>query len=588
MKKIAWTLALTLGLISCSSVKEHFKKKREVKKSRRTVRNYGPAQKESPVFKDATKELGLDGQSAIHLYAVDFDGDGDTDLVSLPSYYSAPRFFKRTKEARFTQVESPLPEGVQASYLIFADFNRDGLYDLIVGVLNQKTELTPRALRIFVGRAPDKENPNFRYEEFVNPVDRMKFNPTSSLAILDYDLDGELDVFEANWFDLKESPPGLVTNRIFKGQADKNKQAQEVTYLLEDELKFNEDEKRFVNARPTFGVGICDLDDNGYPDIMTSNSDGHLNKLWMNLYDRKNKDRIFKDYGESSGFAQDDLGKLNLRGGGNSFFAVCNDYNNDGIYDVLTGELTRSIDNETRDRSSVLTGASPSFPPKFIRSEYYMSDGTLNWNQGDRRAIWADFNNDGLSDVLVENSGFPPHSRLILFEQTKDHELVDKGKDYGIDLVNPSGIISLDINGDGKMDFISGQSSLRAYGMKPRLYAFINKTETKNKGLRFYLRGKKANTFGIGATVELVSNKRIQKRFVEYSNGNLPSQNEEGIHFGLEEDEKAIELRVRWPYLKKGKPQRWGYDLENSNKSYQQFTVCDNGKLSKGRLKYCR
>jgi hypothetical protein len=34
---------------------------------------------------------------------------------------------------------------------------------------------------------------------------------------------------------------------------------------------------------------------------------------------------------------------------------------------------------------------------------------------------------------------------------------------------------------------------------------------------------------------------------VEYSQGGLPSQNEEGILFGLNKDEEIVKVKIRWP-----------------------------------------
>lgn len=571
-------MSLALVQSSCSSARNFFRKKKENKTAAKKIVNYGPSSTKDAVFVDMAKELGLGSVKAYHTYAVDFDSDGATDLVVLPDYYSVPRFFKFDKKLKkFSEVTSPLPEGVRASYLAFFDYNKDGVYDILIGVLNQKTELTPRPLRLFRGQLG---NLGITYTEVVKPIDRSKVNPTASIALLDYDLDGTLDFYEGNWVNLSVDPPVLVPDRLFKGD---QKIIKEVSYLLKDEHEYSRDTETYPKATPTFGVGTCDIDGNGYPDLMVSNSGGYPNKLWLNLYDQKNKDRIFIDYAKESGFAQDGIGDLKLLGAGNSFFATCTDYNNDGIMDVLTGELTLNIDSEERDRSSILTGSTFDFPPKFIRSEYYMSDGTLNWNQGDKRAVWTDFNNDGLIDVVVENSDFPPHSRLILFEQENDHAFTDIGKHKGIDIANPSGVVVMDVNQDGLMDIIVGQSSIRAPDLEPKLYVFINHTKTTGKGLRFYLRGKKANLHGLGAMVEVISRDKNQKRWVEYLNGPLPSQNEEGLHFGLSQDDPILEVKVTWPFAIKGKPLVKTYKLPGKLGKFSEFTLYDDGKVVKGK-----
>src|SRR5690606_25169990 len=183
---------------------------------------------------------------------------------------------------------------------------------------------------------------------------------------------------------------------------------------------------------------------------------------------------IFEDYGDESGYAQDYDGHFQPRGGGNSFYAVCADYNNDGIMDIAKGELFHSYDPESRDRSAILSGSSLGFPPKFIRTEYHRDDGSGNWSQGDRRGVWGDLNLDGLIDLVVENSGFPPKSRLVFFEQQPNHAFEDKAEIYGLNIVNPTGTVTLDWNRDGKLDLLVGQNSLRTEAITPKLYAFEN------------------------------------------------------------------------------------------------------------------
>ena len=129
--------------------------------------------------------------------------------------------------------------------------------------------------------------------------------------------------------------------------------------------------------------------------------------------------------------------------------------------DIFLGELSHSYDNESVDRSSILTGSKESFPPFFIRTEYLSHTQTEQWNQGDRRGVWLDYNLDGRIDLLVDNSGFPPHSRLVLFEQDKDHGFSNISTKAGLDIVNPTGTITLDINRDGAPDILTSQNNIR-------------------------------------------------------------------------------------------------------------------------------
>ena len=534
-------------------------------------------------FLNSTKSVGLEGVRAAHNYAVDWNGDGAVDLVTLADYYSVPTFFLWSKKKKkFIKVEKdPFPKAIRASFLVFADFNKDGLLDVIAATLNQKTELNKYPLRLFVAKKEMSKKISYREVKGAFPELVM---PTSSLSLIDINLDGLLDVFVGNWFDHTKKVVRAAPDRLFLG-VEKGLKWQDGSYLLKGELDYNSSLENYTNATPTFGTSICDLDNNGYTDILTASSAGRSNKVWLNFEDKKNNDRILEDYAEKIGLAADQEGSFDKRGGGNTFYQLCTDYNNDGIMDVAVGELIHSYDSETKDRSSIMTGRNPGFPPSFIRTEYHKDDGSGSWSQGDRRAIWADINFDSVVDLIVENSGFPPKSRLILFEQGLDHSFADSAKEFGIDLMNPSGSIVLDYNRDGRLDLIVGQVAVRNTNISPKVYVFQNEFEWGAKRVvKVILRGKMANYHGIGATVSLVTNKGRYKKIVDHSYGGLSSQNQEGLWFGMGENEAPLSLEVRWPIVKKDRlgrsyPVRKIYKLSNlSFKKQISLILLESGR----------
>jgi hypothetical protein len=531
------------------------------------------------VFVDMASEYGLKDVKAVHLYAVDFDNDGYTDLVILEDFYSVPKFYKfEPKLKKFLLIKSPFEENIRASYLNFVDLNHDGIYDVIVGTLNQRTEMTKSPVRIFKGILNSGE---YFFSEMEKPIN--KAYPTANVSVLDFDLDGYLDLFFANWYDQSTQNPTIVGNKLFKGDGVK---FLDSSNLLTAEYDVNRSSKSNLNFAPTFGASICDVDRNGFPDILTNSSNGFYNKLWLNL--EKNNERYFEDYGERSGYAADNEGRKELNEGGNSFFSLCGDYNNDGIVDVLIGNLFRETDPETKDRSSFLTGASPKFPPKFIRTEFYSNENYVTHSEGERRGVFIDYNLDGLQDVIVDNSGFPPDSRLFFLEQSENHEYVDQGSKLGVNILNPSGTITIDVNRDGVMDFITGQSDVRAKDQDNRIYLFVNQTKRNHKGsLLLHLKGKKANYHGIGSSISLITNRHRYWQNVSYNFGSLPSQNEEGIYFAFG-DEIPKKLIVTWPYaisdrLGRKIPLTKEYDLSKFklSKIHKEFNVCEDGLLKK-------
>lgn len=526
------------------------------------------------VFVDKSDEYGLKNVSAVHLYAVDVNSDGATDLVVLDDFYTSPKFYLFNKtEKKFKLSENPFNEIVRASYLNFIDLDRDGVYDVIVGNLNQKSEMTQYPGRVYKGII---EKGELRYQAKTSlPTGVL---PTASIVPLDFNLDGEMDLYLANWFSQKDSNPRPVTDYLLQGKAF---EFSDVSSQLKGEYDYSKSEKNYPNATPTFGASICDVDRNGLPDVMTSNSNGYFNKLWLNI-DGKN----FINYAAETGYGADNEGAADARGGGNSFFSLCGDYNIDGLVDIVVGNLSKVSDPESRDKSAMLTGSSKTFPPKFFRSEFYQSEQKENWSEGNRRGLWIDYNLDGLNDLIIGNSGFPPSSRLIFFEQERDHAYSDKAKELGINLMNPSGMISIDLNGDGVMDFISGQSKVRAGDINTKLYVFENQTKRQGKGsVRFHLQGKKSNYHGLSSTLNLKTSKNTYFAEANYAYGSLPSQNEEGVYFAFgEEAPKYVE--VRWSIgvedrLGRISPKIVKYNLQSHSEKgkHAELNLCEDGRI---------
>ena len=382
----------------------------------------------------------------------------------------------------------------------------------------------------------------------------------------------------SNWFSYKDKSPKPIPDLLLKGAGFN---FSDSSNGLRGEYDYNKSDKIYSNATPTFGASICDVDKNGFPDILTTNSNGHYNKLWLNL-----EGQNFVNYGMESGYAADDDGDIQTRGGGNSFFSLCGDYNNDGIIDIVVGNMSRNSDPESRDKSCVLSGTSKTFPPKFIRSEFFHADQKPNWSEGDHRGVWIDSQLTGQNDLIIDNSGFPPESRLVFFEQAPDHAYEDKAKELGINIVNPSGTVTIDVNHDGVMDFISGQSKVRAGDINNRIYLFENQTKRDNKGsVRFHLQGNKSNYHGISSSVWFSTNTHSRFFNVEYNSGSLPSQNEEGAYFafGLE---KAKEVVVHWSYASTDRlgrlvPEVKKYNLSRLNLKgrHTELNLCEDGRI---------
>lgn len=600
---LAWGLLLgALFFSSCSSKKpqksadeESIALAEELNSLSKKVQtpNYGPSLAEGGSFVDKTEAYGLSGLSAVSFNAVDFNFDGYTDLVILPTYYSRPKFYlfdPGLKKFMPWDID-PLPLDFKASFILIYDVNKDKIPDLISGVLNQRSEVSQIPLKLYTGSIQDGF---LHFSEKVKAFN-LPAEPTSSVSLLDYDMDGWIDIFISNWYESRDRQYYPVADRLLRNQKGN---FVEVTSLLRGEAQKSSSQLYPPNARPTYGASTCDIDLNGYPDILTVSSSGHKNKLWMNRKEQQTGQRYFQDHGPETNYASDPDGMLVPTGGGRSFFSACTDYNDDGIMDVFLGELSHAYDNESVDKSSILTGSRETFPPYFLRTEYVSDATSESWNQGDRRGVWVDYNIDGRIDLLVDNSGFPPYSRLVMFEQDETRAFINVASQLGIDVVNPTGTITIDLNQDGLPDVITSQNNIRKADIPPRMYVFENQNGGYGKrAIRVHLQGLKSNTEALGATVMLYTlgadGKRVvQRRYVEYSQGGLSSQNESGVHFGLGPKMEAVGVKVRWPFVKKigrssGTILEKLYSLKDFpgvKSNYLEITLCEDGKILAGRV----
>lgn len=535
-------------------------------------------------FKDQTSSYGLANLKAIRTYAIDFNHDGFVDIVTLSDFYSFPLFFKyNPKKLKFEKLDyNPLGAKYRASFLNFVDLNGDEINDLILSSFTTGGYAISGPVQVFHGKLVNKKIV-YQLQKGIFPFGKKE---STGLSLVDFNLDGLVDIFQANWVTAGKDKRGVPNNLFFAKRVKKGKQLKlgylDFSYLLKDESKVDENSKEQLNARPTMGSSTCDFNRDGYPDILTSNTNGLRNKLWLNT--PKNNQVKFLDLGESSQFAEDLIGVRSTGKAGATFFAGCSDINGDGIFDILVGELGHSYDPEYKDKTSILIGKKGK-AVKFDRKEFPVINRAGSWNRADRRGIWVDLNGDTLLDLILVNTGYPPHTRLEVYLQTESG-FQEKGKELGIDILNPSGTTILDVNRDGRPDILTGQSRVRAPALKNQLYLFINQ-EKKGQGVHFYLKGDKSNKNAIGSITKVVTNKKVHLFYHEASFGAFPSQNQWGHFFSLGEGEKILSATVNWPYKTPNGVLKKEYNLKGVPIK-NSFTLCETGETLLSNTAKCK
>jgi hypothetical protein len=467
-------------------------------------------EKPSVEFEDIAPKTGLDKTSGGRGVAVfDYDNDGLLD-VAIACAHGGCNLYRNNGDGTFTDVSvrSGLDTAINPFIITVGDYNNDGYADLFI-----------TRLGFYAGEAQlFRNNGDGTFTDVTVDAGLKMWGPGFSASWVDYDRDGNLDLFVANniggMFDRK------TPNRLFHNNGDGT--FTEVT-----------EEAGLSTTWPTIGSAWGDYNDDGYPDLFLSNGLGR-SQLYSN-----NGDGTFSDVSAEAGI--DD----------NCFGSVCLwcDYDNDGLLDIV--QFTWS------DHEAVIhTMRHGEGPPdgKPLRIYHNNGEGTFTMRGRDigLTGCWGtmsgnagDFNNDGYLDLVLGN-GSPRMDRLeppILLESDgkRFHNITFAaglpfgGKGHGSNMA--------DLFGDGRLSVL-----LAAGGAYPgdllTTRVFCPKRLPGNY-LNVRLAGVTSNRSAIGARVCLEAGGRKQYREVSGGTnfGCLPFEQ----HFGLATATKVDAIQIRWP-----------------------------------------
>ncbi|HLZ93017.1 MAG TPA: CRTAC1 family protein [Candidatus Acidoferrum sp.] len=367
-------------------------------------------------------------------------------------------------------------------------------------------------------------------------------------AFLDYDRDGHLDLFVANYIDLDlatapvpESGPCLYKGVMVACGPPGLNGGKNILYRNNGNGTFTDvtEQAGILEANGTYGLGVltADFDNDGWPDIYVAN-DSTASALYQNKKNGK-----FVDIAMEAGCALSADGKPQA---GMGISAA--DYDLDGNLDIVKTNFA----GDTPSLYHNIGGAT--FEDATFASGLGRHTQFLGWGCG-----FFDMDNDGWPDILICNGHVYPEVEQLKTEagyaqQKLLYKNLRNGRFDDVSLHAGPGITALvasrgcafgDFDNDGDIDVVVNTVNdypqlLRCDSAQPRPW------------LKVRTIGTKSNRSGIGARLRCVTHppgepKPHQQIDEVRSGGSYLSQNDLRVHFGLGQADKVALLEIRWP-----------------------------------------
>jgi len=509
---------------------------------------------------------------------IDLNNDGLQDIIFTANQV-APRIYRNEGGMKFTDISSSfrdLDNGQWYSGVTFTDINNDGWKDVYL-TCTALPEAEKRRNRFYINQGP-QENGQLLFIDQAEAYGLADESYSVHAAFLDYDNDGDLDLYLLNNF-ITERLSASYRAKITDGSAVSN-----------DDFYRNNGDGTFTNVTieagiiyEGFGLGLAlgDVNKDGYPDVYVSNDYISNDLLYINQQDGtfKNEIATLLSYQTKSSMGNDMA-----------------DINNDGYPDIYTLDMMPEYYYKKKQTINgfgyiyYINDEKFGYEHQFLRNMMHLHNGMLNGeivpysevgqmmgifnSEWSWSPLFADFDNDGDKDLLIAN-GYPrdmtdkdwtrykaqvfgsvanhrhvidkcPPSKMnnYAFENVGEYQFIDNKPHWFEPIESYSyGAAFADLDNDGDLDYITNNLNDVAFVYRNRT---IEMGKNQANYLRIQLRGTETNPEAFGAKVELWSGDSYQYQEHFLSRGYISSV-DPGIHFGLASRTLIDSVRVTWP-----------------------------------------
>lgn len=484
---------------------------------------------------------------------VDYDNDGDPDILCVNSCrwpwddraaVTPPTMalYRNDGQCRFTDVtaETGMDVTFYGQGVAIGDYDNDG---------------DPDVFFTAVGLNKLFRNDGGRFAEVGGEagVAGIPDQWSTSTGFLDYDNDGDLDLFVANYvkwtreFD-KSQPFTLTGGERAYGRPQEFPGTHPYLYRNDGNGKFTEVSKaaqlqirnpvrQDVFAAKSLGVTFADFDSDGWIDIAVAN-DTVQNFLFHNQQDGTFAERAvergmaFDQQGQARGAMGIDSARL--RSGECTAVAIGNFANEMSALYVAQGNSMQFIDEAIATGIGPQTRLELTFGMLFVDADL---DGRLDL-VGANGHLETEINKVQASQFYEQ----PPHFFWNCGPESKTEFAPVPAEKCGIDFLKRMvgrGAACADIDGDGDLDLLLG-----ATGSRPRLLR--NDQHLAHHWLRVDVEGRNGCRTAIGATlVVTLDDGRLFGQVMPVRS--YLSQSEMPVTFGLGTHSAIKSVTVKWP-----------------------------------------